>query len=310
MEGLLSTTEKFGRDADLFNDIKEIGWSTTPFFSSLSAKAPKSTTNSSFGHEWNYMDIPDGSDTNAHNEGSVPADAAKFVGGNAKNHYQIFKDTYGVTGSEDVGTETDGKKAKARQMAMSSFEHRMSIERALLSSTAPVQRVNTVGAKVAGKLGGVKHFLTVNNDFDMTSGGVAPALTWKILREILKPGFFKGMPVRILMMNDTQKDALDDILFSKTTGTLFASERMDNNITMIGNTAYGNNIKVILSPFLAQDEILAYNPEFVCPVVYRPTMSKDIPTGDDVNAGQFITEMTLRVQHELAICRLKGLAVS
>ncbi|MDD2267655.1 DUF5309 family protein [Sulfuricurvum sp.] len=309
MEGLLSTTDKFGRRADLFNDIKEIGWTTTPFFASLTAKAPASDTNSSFGHEWNYMNIPQGSDTNAYDEGSAPAPATKFGGGNAKNHYQIFKDTYGVTGSEDVGTETDGKKAKARQMAMSSFDHRMSIERALLSATAPVQRDNTVGAKVAGKLGGVKHFLTVNNDFDMSVAGVGTALTWKILREILKPGFFSNMPVRILMMNDTQKDALDDILFSKTTGTSFASERLDNNITMIGNTAYGNNIKVIVSPFLAQDEILAYNPEFVNPVVYRPTFSKDIPSGDDVNAGQFITEMTLRVHHELAICRLKGLAV-
>jgi len=308
MNGLMTTDAAFGHEADLFNDIKRVGWGSTPFYTSLMAKAPSGKTKSYFGHKWLYEEIPDGDADNAYIEGSAAAASIVEQLGEMTNHYQIFKDTYGVSGSEDAATGVDGKKELGRQFALKTIKHRKSIEKALLSATAPLQRVNT-GTKAAGKLGGVKHFLTANNDFDMTAGGVGTALTWQILREILKPGFRNDIPMRVLMMNDQQKDAIDDILFSKTTGTMFNASRIDNNITEIGQTAYGNNIKVILSPFLAQDEILAYNPEYVNPVIYRPTKKTPIPGGDDATIEQLITEMTLRVSHPYAICRLKGLAV-
>lgn len=298
---LQSTTESFGHEADLFETIREVGWVDTPFFASIGTGAPRARTNSSFGHQWQYMSVPDGDAANAHIEGSAPATADKFALGNMSNHYQIFKNTFGVTGSEDAAMGIDGKKELARQMAMAQIKHTKSIELSLLGSSAPVQR--DAAGTVAGKLGGVKHFLTANTDMDAS----AVALDWGILLEGLKPGFLEGVPMRCVMMNTTQKDKLDGILFAKSQNTNMSQTRIDNNVTIIGQTAYGNNVKVILNPFLAQDEILFYNPEYIKSVVYRPTKVYDLPRTSDGVKKELVTEMTLRVEHEFAIRRIKNL---
>jgi len=304
MADLITSLEAYGHEIDLYNDIKNVGWAETPFMSSLKDMAPSARTNPSFGHKWMFMDIPDGA-ANAHLEGSASATPEKFLLGDATNHYQIFKNTFGVTGSEDAATGIDNKKELARQMDMTRIKHAKSIEMALVGAVAPVQR----GAAVAGKLGGLKHFLTANTDLDQAIAAVGQSLTWQMVRDVLKTGFLKGIPYTHIMMNDVQKDALDDILFSKTTNQNMSNTKIDNNVTIIGNTAYGNNIKVILNPFLADDEIIAYNPEYVNTVIWRPTKVKDVSKDVDGVTKEIITEMTLRVEHEYAIARLKGLAV-
>lgn len=300
MADLITSLEAYGHEIDLYNDIKNVGWTETPFMASLRDMAPSARTNPSFGHKWMFMDVPDGA-VNAHLEGSASAVPEKFLLGDATNHYQIFKNTFGVTGSEDAATGIDNKKELARQMDMTRIKHAKSIEMALVGATAPVQRA----AATAGKLGGIKHFLTANTDHGMASA----TLAWSHIRELLKIGFLKGIPYTHIMMNDIQKDALDDILFSKTTNQNMSNTKIDNNVTIIGNTAYGNNIKVILNPFLADDEIIAYNPEYVNTVIWRPTKVKDVSKDVDGVTKEIITEMTLRVEHEFAISRIKALAV-
>lgn len=303
MADLITTREAYGHDIDLYDEIKEIGWTNTPFFSSINSAAPRARTNSGFGHQWKFMDVPDGA-TNKHLEGSASAAAEKFTLGSATNHYQIFKNSFGVTGSEEAAEGIDGKKELARQMDMTRIKHTKSIEMALLGAQAPVQRVTT-GTEVAGEMGGLKHFLTVNTDNGMASD----TLAWSHIRELLKIGFFKGIPYTHIMMNDVQKDALDDILFSKSMNQNMSNTKIDNNVTIIGNTPYGNNIKVVLNPFLADDEIIAYNPEYINTVVWRPTKVKDIAKDIDGTVKEMLTELTLRVEHEFAVSRLKALAV-
>lgn len=305
LNGLMTTQDAFGHAADLYNDIKRVGWSSTPFFTSLNSMAPSAKAMKPiFGHQWFYEEIPDGDETNAHFEGDAPADIITETMGQLSNHYQIVKDSYGVSGSEDESTRIDNKKELMEQFALKSIKHRKSIEKALLSSQAPIQRVNT-GVKVKGRMGGIKHFLTAQNDFD----AAAVALDMKLLREILKPGFMHDIPVKCIMMNDTQKDAIDDIIWSKTMNTQFNPQEIANNITLLRQTAYGNNIKIIFNPFLDENEIIAYNPEYINPVIFRPTKKSTIPSGDDAIKEQIITELTLRVSHPFALCRLKNLAV-
>ena len=112
------------------------------------------------------------------------------------------------------------------------------------------------------------------------------------------------------MMNTTQKDKLDAILFNKSQNTNMSQTRIDNNVTIIGQTAYGNNVKVILNPFIGQDEILFYNPEYINAVAFRPTKVYDLPRTSDGVKKELITELTLRVDHEYAIRRIKNLKVS
>lgn len=302
---LISTTEAYGHEIDLFNEIREIGWRETPFFSSLTAKAPRARAGAAFGHNWKFMNTPSGSSANKHLEGAASPTATKHLLGQGLNHYQIVRNAFGVTRSEQKALGIDDKKEMERQADMARVQHMLSIEMAMCSDNAAVQRTDAV----AGQMAGIKSFLTANTDLDMTVGGVGSALTWQILREILKPSFKKGSAINVLMMNDTQKDAIDDILFSKATPNSFNVNRLENNVTMIGQTAYGNNIKVILNPFLADNEIIGYNTEMIHPVLWDPTNISEVKGDFDGIKKEFITELTLHVGHEYAVTRLKGLAV-
>ena len=302
--GLVTNAEAFGKDADLETTIVKVGWTETPFLSTIGTAAPVSrSAKASSGHRWNYDEEPDGTLANAHVEGSVPASLEYFVGAELLNHYQIVKNSYGVTGSEKESTMVNGTPVLTDQFEKATMRHKKSLEMILLSAQAPVQRVNS-GTVVAGKCGGLKSFATVNNT--ITESGTT--LSWPLLRELLKIGFLQGGAYTHIMMNDIQKDALDDIVFSKAQTTLNAT-RLENHITTIGATAYGNNIKVVLNPFLADDEIIAYRPNDIYKVNWRAMQTAELGRDKDAIEKELISEFTLRVCHPYAFAWLKGLAV-
>lgn len=304
--GLVTNAEAFGKEADLETNIVKVGWTETPFLSTIGSAAPASrAVKAAAGHRWYYDEEPDGTLSNAHVEGSSPAALEYFVGSELVNHYQIVKNTYGVTGSEAESTMVNGKPVLTSQFEKTTSRHKKSLEMILVSNQAAVQRVNTAGSEVAGKCGGLKSFATANN----TITELGTTLSWKLLRELLKIGFFQGGSYTHVMMNDTQKDVLDDIVFSKAQTTLNAS-RLESNVTMIGSTSYGNNIKIILNPFLSDDEIIAYRPSDIYKVNLRAMHTKELGRSKDAIEKELISEMTLRVCHPYAFAWLKGLAVS
>lgn len=304
--GLVTNAEAFGKEADLETNIVKVGWTETPFLSSIGSAAPVSrAVKAAAGHRWYYDEEPDGTLANAHVEGATPATLEYFVGAELLNHYQIVKNTYGVTGSEKESTMVNGKTVLTSQFEKTTSRHKKSLEMILVSDQAAVQRVNTAGAEKAGKCGGLKSFATVNNTITETG----TTLSWKLLRELLKIGFFQGGAYTHVMMNDTQKDVLDDIVFSKAQTTLNAT-RLESNITMIGSTSYGNNIKIVLNPFLADDEIIAYRPSDIYKVNLRPMHTEELARTKDAVEKELISEFTLRVCHPYAFAWLKGLATS
>lgn len=305
--GLVTNAEAFGKDADLETNIVKVGWSSTPFLSTIPSGAPVSrSAKAAAGHRWFYDEEPDGEGlTNAHIEGSAPAASKYYVGAELSNHYQIVKNTYGVSGSEAESVMVNGKLVLTDQFDKTTMTQKKTLEQVLLSDQAPVQRVNTVGLEVAGKCGGLKYFATANNTITEPS----TTLSWKLLRELLKIGFQQGGEYSHIMMNDIQKDVLDDIVFSKAQTTLNAS-RLENNVTMIGSTAYGNNIKIILNPYLNDDEIIAYRPRDIYKVNWRPMHTKELGRDKDALEKEIISEFTLRVCHPYAFAWLKGLATS
>lgn len=298
---LIGTTEAYGHDIDMYEEFREIGWKETPFLSSLTTKAPRARAGAAYGHQWKYLNIPTGSAANKHLEGAASPTATKHIMGSGLNHYQILRNAFGVTRSEMKATGLDGKKELARQGDMSRIQHMLDFEMALVSANAPLQRTNLV----AGQMGGIKHYLSANTDLN----ALGATQSWALVRELLKIQFLNGAATRYIMMGDVQKDALDDILFSKTMPTAFNVNKIDNNVTVIGNTAYGNNIKVILNPFCVDDEIISYNTDFIFPVIWDPTHVAPVSGDFDGEKREFITEATLHVGHEYALARLKGLAV-
>lgn len=305
--GLVSTEEAFGKKGVMLeNTIKKIGWAGTPFLATISTAAPSDrSSNVALGHKWFYDQIPDGELDNAHVEGGAMAEIKKVSGGSLLNHFQIVKNAYGVTGSEDVGTNVDGSPSLAKQFEKTSNIHKKTLEKILLSDQAAKARVNTPGSLAAGKCGGLKSFATSANSID--AGGAE--LEWKYILEILKIGFLNGAPYKILMLADKQTDRLNALLDSKTRAT------MDTNflgtvVQSIKNTSYGSNIKILLNPFLAQNEIIVYRPEDIYKVNWRAMHTKDRVTTDDAIKKEIISEFTLRVCTPFAFCWLKNLKAS
>ncbi|ALV24936.1 hypothetical protein CIG2463D_1368 [Campylobacter iguaniorum] len=292
-DGLISSAEAFGKIADYESAILSVGRKDTPFLSSISQGAPISRSGKvEGGHRWFYDSMPEGSDTNAHVEGGAMAALKTYTGEELTNHYQIVKETFGVSGTEEEATRLNNQTVLASQRQMATVNLTKSIEKILLGSTAPVKRVNTAGAQVAGKCGGLKSFATAENKIDAQGA----TLSWKLVREVLKLGYMKGgSQYKIIMMNATQKDALDDILFSKANMNGLGTSRIDNDVTVIGNTPYGSNINVLLSPYLADTEIIAYNPDDIYKVNWRAMRERQLNTSDDAVLYEILNEFTLRV---------------
>ena len=234
-------------------------------------------------------------------EGGVKAAAKYFVGGALNNHFQIVKNTYGVSGSQEPAKDVAGRGILSRQGEMASVEHKKSIEKILLSDQAAVQRVNT-GTPVVGKCGGLKSFSTAQNTIDANNTD----LTMQMIRNLLKIGWSKGRPYEFLMINDKQNDRLLDIL-DRIKQANITQKYLEEDLLAI-KTSYGD-VKVMLNPFLEQTEIIAFRSDDIFKVNWRPMATRELPTSDDAIEKEIVSEFTLRVCTPVAFGWLKKLKI-
>lgn len=300
--GLMTTEEAFGGSGALLEkSIKQVGWETTPFYSAISLAAPIDRTSSpAMGHKWRYDELPDGDLNNAHAEGGPKAAAKYYTGGELKNHFQIAKNTYGVSGSQKPATDTQGRGMLAKQGEYSSIEHKKSIEKILLSGQTAVQRVNGGSSPAVGKCGGLKSFSTAVNTIDAANTD----LTMQMIRNLFKIGWSKGRPYEFMMVNDKQNDRLLDIL-DKIKQANMTEKYLESEVLAVKNT-YGH-VKVLLNPFLDQNEIIAFRSDDIFKVNWRAMEVKELPTSDDAVENEIISEFTLRVCTPVAFAWLKNL---
>ena len=301
--GLITAEEAFGsKGVMLENTIKQIGWQSTPFYSAISTAAPADrSTSVAVGHKWFYDELPEGDASNAHAEGGAKAVAKYFVGGALNNHFQIVKNTYGVSGSQEPAKDVAGRGILSRQGEMASVEHKKSIEKILLSGQAAVQRVNT-GTPAVGKCGGLKSFSTAQNTIDANNTD----LTMQMIRNLLKIGWSKGWPFDFLMINDKQNDRLLDIL-DRIKQANITQKYLEEDLLAI-KTSYGD-VKVMLNPFLEQTEIIAFRSDDIFKVNWRPMATRELPTSDDAIEKEIVSEFTLRVCTPVAFGWLKKLKI-
>lgn len=301
--GLITAEEAFGsKGVMLENTIKQIGWQSTPFYSAISTAAPADrSTSVAVGHKWFYDELPEGDASNAHAEGGAKAVAKYFVGGALNNHFQIVKNTYGVSGSQEPAKDVAGRGILSRQGEMASVEHKKSIEKILLSGQAAVQRVNT-GTPAVGKCGGLKSFSTAQNTIDANNTD----LTMQMIRNLLKIGWNKGRPYEFLMINDKQNDRLLDIL-DRIKQANITQKYLEEDLLAI-KTSYGD-VKVMLNPFLEQTEIIAFRSDDIFKVNWRPMATRELPTSDDAIEKEIVSEFTLRVCTPVAFGWLKKLKI-
>lgn len=300
MEGLIFLQNLTAGRADLAASIAKLGYHDTPLFNMIQKAVPEKTAKGAFGHEWFYEDGVDGDADNAHLEGSVPAVPTHGTLGQSKNHYQIIKHTYGITGSMEGKSDIEGKEELIKEGTRKAKQHRKTIEMALFGSQAPVQRE----PNVKGRMGGLKHWCTVNNTVDI--GG---DLTIQMLREMFKIGYYQSMPTTHIFVSDTQKDRLDDIFAEKKRGVFGQTVLQDTNYTQLENFSYAPKVKVILTPYIDDNEIIGVNAGSLALVYQRLTKAYDLARDSDSIKKELISELTLRVNNPYGVTRISGLTV-
>lgn len=301
-EGILDSSVAFGAQFNLEKRIKTIGFQMTPFYHLISVAAPEATgMNVSFGHKWFFDKVPEGNLNSAYGEGSEPAPLKSWHGEELTNDYQIVKTTFGVSRTDRKASLVDGQNKLAYQKKQAILEHKISLEKILLSDQQAQKRSEQNG--MVGKCAGIKSFLDVNNTID--AGGAA--LEWDMVRELLKIGFLKGgSPFTHIMMGDKQKDALDKYFMDKK-GYFNQAVVVEDNVTTLTQTPYGNNIKIILNPYLNDDEVLALKPDDIYKVNWRAMEEREIPSSKDAEIREIISEFTLRVSTPFSVATIKGL---
>jgi len=305
MDGIVYLEDQHTPQADLVTTIAKIGKTKTPFYALINKGTPDKKGKAKDGHQWWYETAPTGSDDNAHLEGGDTANNVERNLGESKNHYQIIKHEYGVTGSAKGKQDIEGKDELVTQGVTSMDDHLLTIERIILSSATPVQRDNLAIPKVAGKLGGIRHWITVENS--VVAGTVA--LNKTHLRDMFKIGWKEGVETEYVFMNDAQKDALDNLDLDSNNGIYGKKDLRVNDYQTIKNFTYAKDVKVILTPHLPQDMILGVNADSVALVHQRLTEVEELGKTGDMLKKTIITELTLRVNNPYGVTAITGLNV-
>ena len=128
----------------------------------------------------------------------------------------------------------------------------------------------------------------------------------QMIRDLLKIGWSKGRPYQFLMVNDKQNDRLLDIL-DKIKQANITQKYLEEDLLAI-RTSYGD-VKVMLNPFLDQNEIIAFRSDDIFKVNWRPMTTRELPTSNDAVEKEIISEFTLRVCTPVAFGWLKKLKV-
>ena len=155
---------------------------------------------------------------------------------------------------------------------------------------------------MVGKCGGLKSFSTAVNTIDATNTD----LTMQMLRNLFKIGWSKGRPYEFMMVNDKQNDRLLDIL-DKIKQANMTEKYLESEVLAVRNT-YGH-VKVLLNPFLDQNEIIAFRSDDIFKVNWRPMEVNKLPTSNDAVEKEVLSEFTLRVCTPIAFAWLKNLKV-
>ncbi|MCK5111068.1 MAG: DUF5309 family protein [Arcobacteraceae bacterium] len=305
--GMIYLDDQNTPEKDLVTEMARIGKTNTPFYHLIKKGTPSKKGKAIDGHQWWYEAKPTGTGDNAHIEGGDTANSVDRNLGESKNHYQIIKHKFGVTGSAEGKQDIEGKDEMTVAGVTSIDDHLLDIERIILSDAEPVQRVNTEGAEVAGKLGGVRHWLTAENTVDALNAGTPTALSKKHLRDMFKIGWKQGVITEYVFMNDAQKDKLDEIDTESSNSIYGKKDLRVNDYQTIKNFTYAKDVQVILTPHLPQDMILGVNADSLALVHQRLSKIETLgKTGDSIKKT-IITELTLRINNPYGVTAITGL---
>ena len=305
MVGIVGLDSWKGGDVDLAQKIASVGVTDTPLFSAMYKGVPSKKGQRFEGHAWKYEEMPTGRDNSGFLGGSAPAGAVNWGYEESKNHYEIFKDTFGIEGSMEDAQNTEGKDELARQKAMAFMEHRLTIEKSLFKAgQAPVQE--NKGTSTVGKMGSLDHWCTVENTLDLLG---ANAMNDIYLRNFMKFGGTKNVPLTHIYVNDLVKDQLDDMFKASVRRGSGEKVLEFTNYTEIKNLAYSPNLKIVYTDKVAQGEIFGVNMPSIGLIYQRLTKVYKQGRSKDAYEEEVITEATLRVNNPFGVSKVTGIQI-
>lgn len=301
-DDFLTSDDVVSDEQSFYNVVRLTGNGMTPFWDSLN-DAEAFDGNPATGHIWYQTPDATAGETNAHNEGSIRADVEGATEVELRNHLQIFKRSYGVTGSQAASKSKVVASLLERSKDRSIKQLRLDVEKALMSATAPVQRV---GNTTAGVMGGVLHYCTEVIDATNTVELSAKAHIKAPLRTMWENGVLED---KIILCGGDVKDSISTLLDGFKTANNNETAYV-GNVSKIKDVGWATNVEVKVSTQLAANEMLIYAPELINPILLR--QKKDASVTDpayDSEAWENLFELTLQVLDPYAAVHVKNIKI-
>lgn len=305
---IFDTYESVGNREDLSDVIWDVSPSDTPFLSAI----PKTKAKGTY-HEW-QTDVLTGAGANAQLEGDDAT--ALDLGSTTRlgNYTQILTKNIAVTGTQEAIDKAGRKSELAYQTAREMKSLKTDIEWAMIDGggTGGIGNAQAAGAiGTAREMGSIQTYLVTNysvgattgavssgNGSDTMTAGTARDFSETLLEGVLQTAYTNGGNPKLLFVSPTNKGVVSDF----TGGGTHYVDKDDKKLVNSVDVYVGDfhTLKVLPSRQLANEVVLAIDPEYVACAELRPVSSKALSvTGDSVKR-QILSECTLEVRNEKA----------
>lgn len=274
-----------------------LGIKDTPFYSSLGAISPDTSGKGtpSRGFEWEYDIIPEHSTANKHLEGGEAANAEYHIGKKGSNHFQIVKNSYGVSKS----SKNDSREGLTKQKTYAMIKQRKDINHLLLNNAQAVARTATV----AGETMGLAGVFSTDNTIDAKGA----SLSYKLIEDALELTAKKGINMNTAFIGALQKRTLNGLLRDVERGVVGESNLIGHNyhkITNLQNTT--SEIDIKLERMCKDNELIFCDMSLLKLVLWREE-ERELPTTKDALLYEIVTEFGLFWANPMAAVKITNL---
>lgn len=276
-----------------------LGIQETPFYSRLQVITPDTSLQgaATAGVKWAFTIIPEAANENAHLEGSIPAASEYWNATHTSNHFQIFKKTYGVSGS----AIKDSLEGLDRQKTLALIAFRKDINKALIKNDKAIQRSDSV----PGKLGGLYSIFGVHNEID----AAGKELTYDMLEDALGLADVKGLNLDTCYANGRQLRNLNKILQENKRGVMGDNALIGQNYNKITNLANTTkDVSIIKENMFEPNELILLLQENFALVHFREE-DLELPRVKDAIERQVLMELSFWYDNPYSAVRIKNLKV-
>ncbi|MCP4126922.1 MAG: DUF5309 domain-containing protein [Gammaproteobacteria bacterium] len=302
------TYESIGNREDLANLIYDVSPSDTPFLSAI-----KKTKATATNHEF-QTDALSAAAANAQVEGDDAAAMAITPTVRLGNQSQILSKTIISSGTQEKISKAGRKSELAYQVAREMKSIKLDLEWAMMDGggTAGIGNAKAVGnATTAREMGSIQTYITSNASVGAGSGavssgdgtdtmtaGTARDFTEALLTTVLSSCYTNGGNPSLLFVSATNKGVVSTFTGGGTHYVDKDDKKLVNTVEIY--TGDFHTLKVIPSRQMANEIVLAIDPEYVACAELRGLSLKELARSGDSEKRQMVMEATLQVSNEAA----------